>query len=481
MRNADLAIQRLVPSWLPIAILGVPFDNVTSAEAVAAIEQMVASRQPHYLVTANVDFLVQAQTNVELRRILAEAHLVLCDGAPLVWASRLLGNRLPERVAGADLAPALLEVAARKKYRVFFLGATPDSVEQAVSRLKRQHPSLILADYYSPPFDVLLKMDHEEIKRRVRAARPDLLFVAFGCPKAEKWIAMHYRELGVPVVAGIGATIDFLAGRVKRAPVWMRKAGMEWIFRLACEPRRLFRRYARDLWVFAWRIAAQWSLLQLLPRLSRLGRRTQSRRWWDSARQSGRHCILDLADLPFFDSTDVGLLLSLQKKLRAADRQLVLVSPSPGVRRALALMGLQDHFAIAPDTLAARRIIHTSDLRKPAMVARIGPEDAREFAWYGEITAANADEVWNHTRQLLANTARPNPVAIDLSGARFIDSAGLKIMVRVQQWAWRQGTKLVFTGAPPAVRNVLRMAVLDQLLLEKPELSGLIADSLSSA
>ena len=116
-----------------IAILGVPFDNITKAEAIQSIEQMVASRQPHYLVTPNVDFLVQAREDVELRRILFEAHLVLCDGTPLVWASRLLGNPLPERVAGADIVPLLIGVAEQKGYRLFLLGATPESSGQAPS------------------------------------------------------------------------------------------------------------------------------------------------------------------------------------------------------------------------------------------------------------------------------------------------------------------------------------------------------------
>ena len=234
----------------PIAILGVPFDNVTSAETIDSIERMVESRQPHYLVTANVDFLVQAQEDVELRRILFDAHLVLCDGTPLFWASRFLGNPLPERVAGADLVPLLLRVAAEKKYRVFLLGATPESAQQAVDNLKKRHPDLIIADHYSPPFNKLLEMDHDEIKRRIVAAKPDLLFVSLGCPKQEKWIAMHYRSLGVPVCAGVGATIDFLAGRVKRAPRWMQRICAEWIYRLAQEPRRLFKRYFKDLWVF---------------------------------------------------------------------------------------------------------------------------------------------------------------------------------------------------------------------------------------
>jgi N-acetylglucosaminyldiphosphoundecaprenol N-acetyl-beta-D-mannosaminyltransferase len=481
MRNADPPIQRLVPSRPPIAMLGVPFDNVTTAEAVAAIEHMVASRQPHYLVTANVDFLVQAQSDVELRHILVQAHLVLCDGTPLVWASRLLGNRLPERVAGSDLAPVLLKVAAEKKYRVFLLGATPDSVEEAASRLRSKHPSLIIAGSYSPPFNALLHMNHEEIKRRVQEARPDILFVAFGCPKAEKWIGMHYRELGVPVVAGVGATIDFLAGRVKRAPRWMQKAGMEWIFRMACEPRRLFRRYMKDLWVFGWRIAAQWFLLQCLPRLSRRSSKMPAGPWWDATRRVGRHCILDLSGLPLVDSTDVGLLLVLQKKLHAAGRHFVLASASRGVQRALALMRLKDHFAMAPNLAAAEDVIEARNLEKSSMVTRRGPEDARALEWHGEITAANAGEIWNHTLDLLAGAERPNPVAIDLSRARFIDSSGLTIMVRMQQWAWRQGTKLMFTGAQPAVRHMLRTATLEQLLLEKPELTGLIADALSAS
>jgi N-acetylglucosaminyldiphosphoundecaprenol N-acetyl-beta-D-mannosaminyltransferase len=476
MRTDDPTIQRLIPSRPPVAIMGVPFDNVSTAEAVKTIEQMVASRSPHYLVTANVDFLVQAQSDVELRHILVEAHLVLCDGTPLVWASRLLGNPLPERVAGADLVPVLLEVAAKKKYRVFLLGATPDAVNEAAARLRSQHPSLILAGHYSPPFNTLLSMDHAEIKRRVLEAKPDLLFVAFGCPKAEKWIAMHYRELGVPVVAGVGATIDFLAGRVKRAPRWMQQVGMEWIFRLACEPRRLFRRYMKDLWVFGWRIVAQWLLLQWLPRLSRRKSKMVTERWWDATRCVGRHCILDLSDLPFIDSTDVGLLLTLQKKLRASGRHFVLTSASRAVQRALALMRLKDYFAFAPNLAAAERLIEAQTLEKSAIVTRRGSEDAPALAWQGEITAVNVGEVWERTRDLLPGRGGIIPVAIDLSQARFIDSSGLTTMVLVQRWAWRQGTKLIFTDAQPAVRDVLRMAKLDQLLLEKPELTGLIGD-----
>ena len=481
MRNADPSIQRLVPSWPPIAILGVPFDNVTASEAVAGIEQMVASRHPHYLVTANVDFLVQAQTDVELRRILMEAHMVLCDGTPLVWASRILGNRLPERVAGSDLVPILLRVAARKGYRVFLLGATPEAVEEAAKRIQRDHPSLHLAGHYSPPFKMLLRMDHEEIKRRIHEAQPDLLFVAFGCPKAEKWISMHYRDLAVPVVIGVGATIDFLAGRVKRAPRWMQHGGLEWVYRMACEPRRLFKRYMKDLWVFGRRMAWQWWVLECRPWLLRQRSKKRTGRWWDVTHNVGRHCIMDLTGLSFVDSTDVGLLLKLQKKLHEDGRHFILVSVSPGVQRALESLRLKDHFDLAADKDGALRLIEERTSEQSALVAFCGAGDRHGLKWCGEITAANAGQFLHDTKEMMSRSAKHVPVEIDLSGARFIDSSGLTVMLRTQQWAWRQGTKLVFTGAQAPLRKVLRQATLEQLLLEKPELNGLTADFLSAS
>ena len=223
----------------PIAILGVPFDNITTAETLAIIGQMIASSQPHYAATANVDFVVQALEDGELRRILFDAHLVLADGQPLVWASRFLGNPLPERVTGSGMIPQLLALAEQNDWKVFFLGGTEKSVATAAEKTRGKHPQLQLVGAYSPPFKPLLEMDHEDILRRIRKAKPDILLVAFGCPKQEKWISMNYRVAGVPFCVGVGATIDFLAGTFKRAPVWMQRTGTEWIFRMLQEPQRL--------------------------------------------------------------------------------------------------------------------------------------------------------------------------------------------------------------------------------------------------
>ena len=230
-----------------IAILGVPFHALTLEGAVDRVAAMVCDGGAHYVVTPNVDFLVKAQRDSALRRILVRADLVLCDGKPIVWASHWLGAGLPGRVAGSDLIPGLLERAARLGWRVFLLGGSPDVAAEAAGRIAAAYPSLPAVAHHSPPFRPLGERDDAEIAARVRAARPDVMLVCFGCPKQEKWMALHCRELGVPVMIGAGATIDFLADRMARAPVWMQRSGTEWLFRLLQEPRRLARRYADDL------------------------------------------------------------------------------------------------------------------------------------------------------------------------------------------------------------------------------------------
>jgi N-acetylglucosaminyldiphosphoundecaprenol N-acetyl-beta-D-mannosaminyltransferase len=471
---------------LPIALMGVSFDPLTLDQAVARIEEMVAERKPNQIVTANVDFLAQCQGDVELHRILLDAQLVVCDGTPLVWASRLLGNPLPERVAGSDLVPRLMGVAAEKKYRLFLLGSTPEANAQAVSNLTRQYPGLIVAGHYSPPFRGLLEMDHEEIAQRIRESRPDIMLVSLGCPKQEKWIAMHYRALGVPVTIGVGAVIDFLAGRFRRAPGWARAGGVEWLYRLLQEPRRLFRRYAWDLWHFGLTMLRQIWTLQLAggwrrqePRPieimtepdwqrivvpERLDARTLLRdaAYW---RKTGRrHCLLDVSDVQFVDSTGIGWLVQLRRVLRREGRQLVLIAPSVPMLRALAQMHLNECFLVAPDAVEARRLIlELSEACRPAIAHSV----LRPLLVQNEITAANVDETW----QVLASTirgscARRKKICFDLSKVGFIDSTGLGLLIRTRKEAQHLGVTLHYSAVQNNVRNVLRMAGLEKTLLE---------------
>src|SRR5262249_3912206 len=274
-----------------------------------------------------------------------------------------------------------------KNYRLFLLGATAQSAQRAVDRLQQEHPGLMIAGQYSPPFNRLLEMDHDEIKRRILEARPDLLFVSFGCPKQEKWVAMHYRQLGVPVTIGVGATIDFLGGQVKRAPLWMQRSGTEWIFRLCQEPRRLFRRYITDLWVFNLSFLPQWWALR-----SSSGHRTfqtknpqfadpvhwVTNRPWQHARlperfdlaaalehealaqeliHKGHDCVLELSHTVFIARPGVGGLIRLHKSLRTMNRRFILLSPTPAVRRALRLMRVEEFFHTASNEAAAQRLL----------------------------------------------------------------------------------------------------------------------------
>jgi N-acetylglucosaminyldiphosphoundecaprenol N-acetyl-beta-D-mannosaminyltransferase len=466
----------------PIAMLGVAFDNVTVPEAIDRIGAMIASRQPHYVVTANVDFLVQARADVELRRILLDAHLVLCDGTPLLWASRWLGNRLAERVAGADLVPLLIREAQFKRHRIFFLGATPESAAAAAARLRDQYPDAAIAGHYSPPFRTLLEMDHTEIKRRIAEARPDLLFVAFGCPKAEKWIAMHYRALGVPVAIGVGATIDFLAGRVRRAPQWMRRCGTEWVFRLLQEPRRLLRRYARDLWFFGWNILEQSLRLRGARAVVAEGHKTITQppliklpRHFDAGAlraephlqnpaSEARRWVVDMSGVESIDSTGVGVLMAWHKKLRQANGMLVLVAPGPAVNRALRLMRLRDVFLCVPDLPAAQKLLRERDGEEPLQVIEeTFATGAKTVILRGEITAANVEYVWQLIQPCLA--APRQAVVMDLSGVSYIDSSGLGLLLRAKKLTQSRESTLALVGLQPAVQNVLRLARLEGYLL----------------
>lgn len=480
-----VAVPSSSQAW-PVSILGVPFDNVTLGETLARLNAMIASRQPHYVVTANVDFLVQAHRDVELRRILIEADLVLCDGTPLVWASRWLGNALPERVAGSDLVPALMEQAAQKGHRVFFLGAGPGIAAAATERLRQQYPNLQVVGHSSPPYSALLEMDHAAIVREIREARPDILLVSFGCPKQEKWIAMHYRALGVPVAIGVGATLDFLAGRVKRAPDWMRRSGTEWIYRLLQEPRRLYRRYANDLTYFLPTLAvhllrlrapafgsagqrvpvtatAHWCHVDAGERLTLDALRTDGEGWRTLPQRAG-HCLLDVSSLRQIDGTGVAFLVRWKKILQARGCQLVLLSPSEYLRQRLKLLRLTDYFPVAEDAAEALRLAETTAAEPPVL----HDSAARSLSWCGEIVAANANDVWQLTiDHLKAFTAKGSSlIVVDLSRLRFIDSAGASLMLRVKKWAQQFPAEVIFANAQPNVRNVLRLTRLDQLLLE---------------
>jgi N-acetylglucosaminyldiphosphoundecaprenol N-acetyl-beta-D-mannosaminyltransferase len=227
-------------------VWGLPIAPLTRAQAVEAVVALVEAGQPTFFITANVHYAMLTHVDAGLQAVNAQAAFVLADGAPLVWASRWKGRPLPERVAGSDLIFDLCGRAARDGHRIFLLGGAEGVAEEAALALSRRFPGLRIVGTESPPFREPSAEEHAALLDRIRAARPDLLFVAFGQPKGETWIARHLQTLGVPVCVQVGASLDFVAGRVSRAPRRLQKLGLEWAYRMWLEPSRLAPRYARN-------------------------------------------------------------------------------------------------------------------------------------------------------------------------------------------------------------------------------------------
>jgi N-acetylglucosaminyldiphosphoundecaprenol N-acetyl-beta-D-mannosaminyltransferase len=246
-----------------VEIMGCYIDNLSMEETLWKIEGFINSRKPHQHVVVNVDKLVKASKDPELRRIINECALINVDGMPVVWASRLLGKSLKERVAGVDLFEALVERSVEKRWRVFFLGARDEVVRSVKDLYEKKFPGLQVAGYrngYWTP------QEEAEVVQLIAESRPDLLFVAISSPKKEQFLGRYQAEMKVPFAMGVGGTFDVVTGKIERAPVWMQQWGLEWFYRFMQEPRRMFRRYFIDDLAF-FRLL----FLELLRKLARSG------------------------------------------------------------------------------------------------------------------------------------------------------------------------------------------------------------------
>lgn len=230
----------------PIAVLGLPLDSLSTVDAVEAIERLILSGGTHQIATANLDFWANSLADRHLHRIIAGCSLVLADGMSLVWVSKLLGCPLADRVTGVDLVPQLAELSARKGYRVYLLGGKGDVAERARKWMEERYPGVRIVGTHAPSEESMAQLDHSGILARIHAARPDILLVALGNPKQEKWIWMNRRRLGVPVAMGVGGSFEIIVGDMQRAPRWIQRCGLEWAMRLVQEPSRLGPRYLRD-------------------------------------------------------------------------------------------------------------------------------------------------------------------------------------------------------------------------------------------
>lgn len=479
-----------------VIILGVPVDDLNLEETLARIEELVergrASGKSHQVVTINADFVVKAMGDPELRYLLQEADLATADGMPLVWGARLLGVSLEDRVAGADLVPALAERAAQKGYKLFLLGAAPEIAARAAEMLQERYPALQIVGFCSPPYSSVLEMD-TSILEEIKAAQPDILLVAFGNPKQEKWIGMYHQILKIPVMIGIGGTLDLIAGDKKRAPLWMQRSGLEWLYRLIQEPGRLWRRYVVDLLVFGTFFARQWWAMRhgrgpsmVLPSadLVLLDNKTavmslegpltieNYQPFVDAGQEAltkTSYILVNLSKTEFLDSAAIGALVSLAKQARDAGGDLALTNVPPEIQRTLSLLRLNDFFVIHDDMESG-----ISGLSKASQNGSWSPE-VQEV----ERLAADSKTEWTVVkgpRRLDAESAPTvtdtcssmlfqNPYLIlDLADTVFLASAGLAALAQLNRQAGEYEGELRVTNCSADVLRVIEMVRFDRVL-----------------
>lgn len=372
-------------------LLGLPFHVITMDETIDDAVVTVEQAKPAYYITANVDFIAQAYENEPLKDILFHADRVVCDGMPLVWLSRYFKPVLPERVAGSDMVFRLFEQADRHEWKVYFLGSDTETLEATRTILAQRYPKMEVVGTFSPPFGPVEAWPNEAIVTDVQQTKPDLLLVAVGCPKQEYWISKYYKEIGVPLSIGIGASLDFICGTQVRAPVWIQKIGMEWCWRLLGDPKRLLKRYAKDLYYLAVLANRQRKLTSRDSKTSPTVGNTQAAnlsntamdvshadaqwiRWSGAAELSvlesleqpadtSKAVFLNLSEVTFMDSSAIGLLAKFARDARQADVAFGILQPSDAVVKIIEAMHLSAQFPIyseQSEALDALRQRHAS-------------------------------------------------------------------------------------------------------------------------
>ena len=493
-----------------VVILGIPIDSLTLSQAIDKIVDMVAEyRQdglPKQVATVNVDFIVHTLgkqlsqiRHSELLDILRRADLVTADGMPIVWLSRLLDNPLPERVTGADLVPALAARAAKEGFSLFFLGGQANTAERAADILMQRNPNLKIAGILSPM--VYTEGDHleffeetdAEIVSVVNAAAPDILLIAFGNPKQELWFRRNVTRLKVPVSIGVGGTFAFIAGDVSRAPQFLHGIGLEWLWRLAVEPLRLWRRYLKAFMTFGvqlWpavmdyrrqrkRIARQMTekqttspdaqpvvpeteniALALPVRLDALAVRNL-RANTEALWQDKEALIMDFTPVAFVDSAGLGFIVEMWRMALKLNKILVVAGMNDDVRRTLALSRLNDLIGdkIFDDLQRAKQYVDSLNLHRPKMIS-YKKDGTAIVTISGRLDAFTLK---NYDLAAMSKAVSGRNCILDLQMLNFVDSSGLVLFIRIQRAVMALGNACILCAPTDQVRQLLRLTRLEHL------------------
>ena len=442
-----------------LALFGLPIANVSSSEAIAKIEQLILSGSSHQVATANLDFARNALRDPYLHRIICDCSLVVPDGAPIIWASKLLRKPLQERVTGVDLVPKIAQLSAERGYGVYLLGSSDANAERAVEVLRESYPNMNIVGRYSPPIRPLDEMDNEEIISRIRGAKPDILLVGFGNPKQEIWIHRHLSQLNVPVAIGIGGSLDMIAGSLLRAPRWMQRMDMEWVFRMVQEPGRLFPRYAKDVTVLLRHLPMELMAAAIQPKTVRRGElsvveRSGARvislganlsanlcaelhREAKASARSSQSLVVDLTQTTRIEVDGLGSLLEARRVMQSAGKSMWLAGMNASLKRAFQLSSLSDMIPIANTPLQAVRVARHSErgpwLAAPAGMAFATTVDAQGLGWqafstrrslvdhlYNDYGTSGVFDVWRRSIQV---AFRKRNWALSINVAQFMKRA----------------------------------------------------------
>jgi N-acetylglucosaminyldiphosphoundecaprenol N-acetyl-beta-D-mannosaminyltransferase len=465
-----------------VAILGTPVDILDMDQTLARLEQFIQERHFHQVATANTDFLVNSMSDPELLHILRSADLVVPDGMPLVWASRKMGTPLPERVTGADMVPRLACLAAQKGYRIYMLGGRPEVAQTAKARLEADYPGIQIVGCVSPPPTSIIEMDGEALLRDIERAAPDILLVAFGNPKQEKWIHMYRERLrNVPVCMGVGGTFDFIAGEVPRASAVLQRSGFEWVHRLAHNPRYLWKRYGRDLTEggrYLWR---QWRALKQQRSTGQFGMcvtgandcailslkgdfKSAALPQFDTLTREllneGAFVVLDMQEVVSLDAAALGTLIYLQKHALDCGREICLVSVPPRLANVLRQCQIEKEF-MPVSSSAAQALI---DRHHSGLYWRVQcGQEAAVITINGTSTQETTTHIERVCQCLLEEGKQ---VDIDVRGVSYVDSSLLSVFYRLQR-LYKNGKAIRFrlVAGSTLVKALTKEKLLDRFTL----------------
>lgn len=505
-----------------IIVLGIPIDNLTMDEAISSIFSMVddytVDGRARQVATVNVDFVVNTLSwslknirHPELLDILRRADLVTADGMPLVWISRLLGVPLKERVTGADLVPRLAEEAAKRKKSLFLLGGKGDVAQEAADVLKLRYPDLKIAGIYSPFVHVegeaIASAEEEDsaIVERVNGSGADILLIGFGNPKQEVWFDRNRDTLKVPVSIGIGGTYEFIVGSVSRAPEWMQKTGLEWIFRITQDPKRLIKRYFIGLFKFGimvWPSILYYRYRRFVHRLSYRGGRSEgdrrlgqeatftgnikeikfperldasflerSREKLEEQLGSATPVVLDFNQTRFIDSSGLGYLTRIWNRDATGGKAVYLAGVGPELVHFFKLNRLWDLFSkrVFKDV---EEVLQQLEEKSSTGLSSFVIERRTGYVAVSLFGRLDAPEIQKIDVDSILVDIGVEDCIIELDGLDFIDSSGVGFLIKIQKHVSRHGRGCILCKLPDNVGQMLRITKVMPLFQIAKDVAG---------